>query len=119
MTPPAASAAPLQHTCRRCGACCRWEGDVCLTEQDVSAIAAYLQLEEEAFINTYCRLRRNRQGLSLIDAEDGACIMLRDNACAIQEVKPQQCRDFPLRWNFPDWQERCPGAGVSEGGASC
>lgn len=110
------ASADIKHTCRRCGACCRWEGDVCLTEADVSAIAAYLNMEEAEFINTYCRLSRNRQGLSLIDAEDGACIMLRPDSCAIQEVKPRQCRDFPLRWNFPGWQERCPGY---EGGGSC
>ncbi len=107
-------AAPLLHVCQRCGACCRWEGDVCLTEEDITAIAAYLHLTEEDFINTCCRLQRNRRGLSLIDAEDGACIMLRENACRIQPVKPQQCRDFPQRWNFPGWEQRCPGAGRKE-----
>lgn len=108
---------PTDHHCVRCGACCRWEGDVCLTEEDVQAIAAYLGMEEVEFVNTYCRLQRNRRGLSLIDAEDGACIMLCDNACRIQAVKPQQCRDFPLRWNFPGWETRCPGA--AQGGATC
>lgn len=100
----------LGHRCIRCGACCRWEGDVCLTDGDIRAIAAHLGMEEGDFINTYCRLRRNRQGLSLIDAEDGACIMLENNCCRIQCVKPQQCRDFPYKWNFPGWEHRCPGA---------
>lgn len=114
------SATPaIPHTCQRCGACCRWEGDVCLTDADVQAIAAYLNLPEEEFINTYCRLQRNRQGLSLIDAADGACIMLQANGCAIQPVKPTQCRDFPLRWNFPGWESRCPGFGKAEGGEAC
>lgn len=99
------------HTCQRCGACCRWEGDVCLTGQDIAAIADYLGLEEGDFINRYCRLQRNRQGLSLIDAGDGACIMLTDTGCRIQPVKPRQCRDFPLLWRFPGWEKRCPGAG--------
>lgn len=100
----------LAHRCIRCGACCRWEGDVCLTNEDIRAIAEYLGMGESAFINTYCRLQRNRQGLSLIDAGDGACIMLENNACRIQGVKPQQCRDFPHKWNFPGWERRCPGA---------
>lgn len=108
------SSPPLLHHCQRCGACCRWEGDVCLTDADITAISSYLQLTEENFINTYCRLQRNRRGLSLIDAEDGACIMLCKNICRIQPVKPQQCRDFPHLWNFPGWEERCPGAGRKE-----
>lgn len=113
------STAPTQHTCLRCGACCRWEGDVCLTDEDVQAISAFLGLSEDAFVNTYCRLQRNRRGLSLIDAEDGACIMLCAEGCRIQPVKPRQCRDFPLRWRFPGWETRCPGAAHSQGGAAC
>lgn len=103
------------HTCQRCGACCRWEGNVCLTDADITAIADYLGMEESEFINTLCHLQRNRQGLSLIDAPNGACIMLNeDNTCRIQPVKPQQCKDFPQKWNFPGWEERCPGAGRKE-----
>lgn len=114
------SSQAIVHTCQRCGACCRWEGDVCLTPEDARAIAEALHLDEVEFVNAYCRLQRNRRGLSLIEAEDGACIMLRDdNTCAIQEVKPRQCRDFPLRWNFPGWETRCPGAGKQEGGCRC
>lgn len=93
---------------------------MCLTDSDVEAIAAYLGMEEAEFVNTYCRLQRNRQGLSLIDAGDGACIMLSHNECRIQKVKPQQCRDFPERWSFPGWEKRCPGAAAQEGGScSC
>lgn len=107
--------APIIHTCQRCGACCRWEGDVCLTEEDITAIAAYLGMEESTFINALCHLQRNRRGLSLIDAADGACIMLRaDNSCSINPVKPQQCRDFPQKWRFPGWEARCPGCGRTE-----
>lgn len=118
---PASSPSPenFTHTCRRCGACCRWEGDVCLSDDDVQAIAAFLHMSEEAFINQFCRLQRNRRGLSLIDAEDGACIMLSNNSCRIQEVKPRQCRDFPGRWRFPGWEQRCPGYEKTEGGATC
>ena len=108
--------AHIPHTCQRCGACCRWEGDVCLTDEDIKAIAAFLRLPEEEFIDKLCRLQRNRQGLSLIDDEQGACIMLRENGCAIQPVKPLQCRDFPQRWNFPGWQDRCPGYGIQQKG---
>lgn len=93
---------------------------MCLTEEDIAAIAAYLGMSESDFVNKLCRLQRNRQGLSLIDTAEGACIMLRPEGCAIQAVKPRQCRDFPLRWNFPGWEKRCPGYGREEGGTpSC
>ena len=91
---------------------------MCLTDADVSAISSYLHMDEAQFINTYCRLQRNRQGLSLVDADGGACCMLQaDNTCSIQPVKPQQCRDFPKQWNFPGWEERCPAA--RKGGQTC
>ncbi len=104
------------HSCQRCGKCCRWEGDVCITEEEVSSIAHYLEMEEVDFINDLCRLRGNRQGLSIIDTEDGSCAMLTEKGCRIQAVKPQQCKDFPYRWNFPGWETRCPGAGVCSDG---
>lgn len=105
------STPPIIHSCQRCGTCCRWEGDVCVSEEEVTAIARYLKMDEQDFIDRYCRLRFNRRGLSLIDAPDGACIMLTPEGCRIQEVKPQQCKDFPCRWNFPGWEKLCPGAG--------
>ncbi len=107
---------PIIHTCQRCGACCRWAGDVCLTEADITAIAAFLGMAEEVFIEQYCRLQSSRKGLSLIDAEGSTdCIMLTPEGCRIQPVKPQQCRDFPYKWNFPGWEQLCPGAGKMEG----
>lgn len=106
----------IVHTCQKCGACCRWAGDVCLTENEVGIIAAYLGMEEVEFIEKYCRLRANRQGLSLCEHEDGSCIMLQDdNLCRIQAVKPWQCATFPQEWRFPDWEKVCPGSGRKEG----
>lgn len=95
------------YKCARCGECCKWEGDVCLEEGEIDVIAGYLNLSAEDFISRFCRLRRNRQGLSLIDLEDGSCIMLEKGACRINDVKPEQCRQFPNGWNFPGWRDRC------------
>ncbi len=111
-------AQPIIHTCQRCGACCRWAGDVCLTDADISAIAAFLGMSEEDFIEQYCRLQTSRKGLSLIDAAGSTdCIMLTESGCRIQPVKPVQCRNFPYTWNFPGWEQLCPGAGKTEGPA--
>ncbi len=93
--------------CQRCTACCRWPGDVKVSAEEVLAIADFLHLSEAEFLERYVRLRTNRNGLSLIEKEDDSCIFLSGNECQIQEVKPQQCRDFPNKWNFPGWRQVC------------
>ena len=64
-------------------------------------------METGAFIERYTRLRVDRRGLSIIDREDHSCIFLEKNSCVINDVKPQQCRDFPNKWNFPGWRQVC------------
>lgn len=84
--------------CRQCGACCRWPGHVHLAGDEVQAIAGFLGISVHAFTGRYTELAANRAGLSLVEAEDGACVFLEGNSCRIQPVKPRQCRDFPSRW---------------------
>ncbi len=101
---------PPPHTywkCQRCTACCRWPGDVKVSDAEISEIAAFLDLSEDSFLDRYTRLRTNRVGLSLVEQEDDSCIFLSGNDCLINEVKPQQCRDFPNKWNFPGWRQVC------------
>lgn len=95
------------YQCTRCGACCKWPGDVCIEESEIPAMAAHLGISVEQFIADYCCLRKNRQGLSIMENNEGACIMLENNACRINSVKPVQCREFPNGWNFPGWREQC------------
>jgi uncharacterized protein len=93
--------------CERCTACCRWPGDVKIEDGDVSAISAFLGIGEDEFLSRYTRLRINRQGLSIIEQADDSCVFLEGNDCRINPVKPQQCRDFPNKWNFPGWRQVC------------
>ena len=95
------------YQCQRCTACCRWPGDVRVDEQEITAIARFLAMEEERFIGRYARLRTDRRGLSLIEKPNHECIMLEGNDCRIHPVKPAQCRGFPNTWNFPGWEEIC------------
>jgi uncharacterized protein len=97
-----------RYLCQRCGNCCRWPGDVRITEEEVGGIAAFLKLETEAFVQRYTRLNANRTGLSLIEQEDGSCVFLEGkNVCRIQPVKPVQCAGFPNEWRFPGWRDVC------------
>lgn len=86
-----------------------------MTEAETARIAAFLGLGEEAFIQRYTALRRNRTGLTLIDHPDGSCIFLQGRDCLIQPVKPAQCAGFPNRWNFPGWREVCEAVPVYGG----
>lgn len=97
----------VAYECQRCTACCRWPGEVRVTDQEITEIASFLGLTSLDFIQQYTRLRRNRQGLALLDKPNEECIFLENGGCAVQPVKPQQCRDFPNLWSFPDFQKTC------------
>ncbi|MEI6085851.1 MAG: YkgJ family cysteine cluster protein, partial [Verrucomicrobiota bacterium] len=92
---------PIFHECQRCTACCRWPGEVRVTDAEVTRLAAFLGIAEDEFIQRNMRLRPDRRGLVLADKENGECVFLDGVDCRVQSVKPQQCRDFPNLWNFP------------------
>lgn len=97
----------IHYECQRCTACCRWPGFVEVSETEIAAIAAFLGSDGDEFIQCYTRLRPRRDGLALIDKPDGSCYFLNGAECTIQSVKPEQCRAFPNRWNFPGWRDVC------------
>lgn len=98
---------PVFHDCQRCTACCRWPGQVRISAADVTRIAEFLRLSEHDFVQRYTRLQHDRRGLALQEKLDGACVLLEGNLCAIQPVKPQQCRDFPNLWTYPSAEKFC------------
>lgn len=78
-----------------------------LTDAEITRIAIHLGLSEADFIARHTRVRADRKGLSLLEKPNGECEFLVGNDCAIQPVKPQQCRDFPNLWNFPGFEKVC------------
>jgi len=101
------------YQCQRCTNCCRWPGDVKVTEEEIGNIAGFLGVELTDFVGRYTRLRADRRGLSLVDRPDHSCIFLEGKECLINPVKPQQCRDFPNKWNFPGWRQVCEAVPVA------
>ena len=78
-----------------------------LSDEGLAQLAAFKGLSEFDFIQQFTRLRQDRQGLALMDKSNGECIFLEGNDCAVQAVKPKQCRAFPNLWNFPGFEKTC------------
>ena len=99
--------------CARCGNCCCWPGYVRIGIEEIAQIATFLKMDISAFTDEYTILTSDRRGLSLTEQDNGFCIFYDDEppSCRIEPVKPQQCRDFPVKWNFEGWQKECKGAG--------
>lgn len=98
---------PIFLECERCTACCRWPGQVLLSNEEITRLAMFKGLCEHDFIQQYARLRQDKRGLALKDQPDGACIFLEGDNCSVQSVKPQKCREFPNLWNFPGFEKVC------------
>lgn len=97
----------IHYACQRCTNCCRWPGLVKVADAEIAAMARFLGMSDFDFIQRYTRLRPHRDGLSLIEKENGECVFLDGRDCAVQPVKPIQCAGFPNTWNFPGWRESC------------
>lgn len=95
--------------CKSCGNCCRVSGYVHLDDKDVFLIAEYLQIPKRTFTEEYTCLTSNRQGLSLIESQDGSCVFLKNNRCEIYPVRPWQCQTFPFKWRVTDVEKFCSG----------
>ena len=100
-----------------CTACCDVPGFVYITEDDLRRIAAYLKMEPADFESRY--VYRTRHRLRLRKPRSSQCHFLREDGCAIHEVKPTQCRLFPFWPELVEdreaWQHagrRCPGIGT-------
>ncbi|MCP5524256.1 MAG: YkgJ family cysteine cluster protein [Verrucomicrobiales bacterium] len=98
---------PVFYDCQRCTACCRWPGEVRVTAAEIRRMAGYLGLTEDEFIQRHTRVRENRRGLALMERPNFECVLLEGDDCAVQPVKPQQCRDFPNLWRFPGFEQSC------------
>ena len=101
-----------RYACQRCTNCCRWPGFVRISDEEISAIAAFLHCSEYEFVQRFTRLRPQRDGLALMDKSDGSCVFLDGKDCTIQPVKPKQCVGFPNEWSFPGWREVCEAVEV-------
>lgn len=78
-----------------------------LPDEEIARLAKFMGLSETEFIAQFARLTYYHHGLALVEKPNGECIFLRGNDCAVQPVKPQQCRNFPNLWRFPGFEFAC------------
>lgn len=98
---------PVFLECQRCTPCCRWPGQVRLTDGEITGIAAHLGMQKADFINRLTRLDSDRRGLALLDKPNGECSFLDGELCSIQPVKLRQCRDFSNLRTHPGSEKSC------------
>lgn len=109
----------LRFSCKRCSSCCRFDpGIVNLSSQDLIRLLEWSSLNENGFIEKYCRWVPKPDGyeyLCLLEKPNFDCI-LWDNGCLAYEHRPYQCSSYPF-WpslvSDEDWWEAnaadCPG----------
>ena len=99
-----------------CTACCRQQGFVYLSEEDLVRVAAFLGMPVADFERKY--VYRTRHKLRLRTPRHATCHFLREDGCSIHPAKPTQCRIFPF-WpelvaSRREWNRTaryCPGIG--------
>ncbi|NLH94625.1 MAG: YkgJ family cysteine cluster protein [Synergistaceae bacterium] len=115
----------LLFSCIQCGRCCRRNGIVVLTPQEMEKISAFLGLSSDEGLRCYATRQEGR--LVLRDGPRGECIFYEwaTARCKVYLVRPHQCRQYPF-WpsilkNRENWEEErklCPGIGEWKPSAS-
>lgn len=118
----------LAFSCTQCNGesrCCRGRpGVVQLGKSDLARLAQAEGLEEDQFIQAFCRWIREGNGyefLSLRELSNCDCVFWGKGGCSVYEARPAQCRTYPF-WPFvvesrESWEEEaadCPGINKGE-----
>lgn len=88
----------LHFQCTECGKCCTGSpGFVWVTEEEIQAMAASLNISSELFKRKYIRRRDNRYALveKKVGENQFDCIFLKDKKCEVYQNRPKQCRTYP------------------------
>jgi len=111
-----------EFRCRRCGNCCRGDGYVWLTDDDIERIARFLRLTRKELVARCTRRAPGLGDIALVDKDDAAksCVFLEDDGrCAVHPVKPVQCVGFPSTWSRSDALRFCEGLQAQRRASNC
>jgi uncharacterized protein len=119
----------LAFECTMCGRCCTGPpGAVWFTEEEGSAMAAELEMEEAAFFRNFARRIGGRWSLSERQTPHGLdCVFLDRETipgkaiCRVYGSRPAQCRTWPFwpenlttRKAWDEAGQNCPGMGQGQ-----
>ena len=93
--------------CKKCGECCRWDGFVHITKDDLAQLLDFLKIDVAEFMDKYVRPDRT-YSITLKERPSKECIFLNGDVCAVYESRPEQCASFPHRWRTPAANTLCP-----------
>lgn len=79
--------------CTQCGDCCKGYGGTVISDKDARAIAEYLNMPLDRFIQTHCTYSGKQ--LMLAQKASGYCTFW-DTLCNIHPVKPKMCKAWPF-----------------------
>jgi len=107
----------LRFECARCGRCCRGAGNVWISDEEIQALAAHLEMEEPVFRR---RLTRHVSGGVVLREQRSRDCVFWDGpkGCRVYAHRPRQCRTYPF-WaanlqsleSFRNEAASCPGIG--------
>jgi uncharacterized protein len=100
----------LRFSCSQCGNCCSGgPGYVWVTPEEMTKLAAFLQISESEMKRKYCRRVAGQYALKeVINEQTGEhdCILLkhitvegsshRKRVCSVYQTRPLQCRTWPF-----------------------
>lgn len=108
----------LDFSCKGCGICCKEEGYVFFSSDDISRASRFLSVTPVNFIKEYLKYNENL-GYYIEVLKSVPCLFLDDkNHCKIHEAKPWQCKTFPYWEEYMDkrgnlisgkFDRPCPG----------
>ena len=79
--------------CRQCGECCKGYGGTFVTGKEIKAIADYLNIDPEHFVDKYCQVSGGKPVLA--QDRNSYCVFW-DGLCTIHPVKPHMCKNWPF-----------------------
>ncbi|NAW50468.1 YkgJ family cysteine cluster protein [Elizabethkingia argentiflava] len=80
-----------QINCLECANCCKTTGPL-FTEKDIERISKHLRLKPSEFEDKFLRVDEDQDKV----LQSLPCaFLLQDNECAIYQVRPKACREYP------------------------
>jgi uncharacterized protein len=86
--------------CTRCGHCCRNEGVVLFSDNEIINISEFLGINPRMFKEQF--LTFSSSGYTHHVSHGKQCVFLENNLCSINSVKPKQCKSFPYWKEYID-----------------